>query len=124
MIDAGEYRDVGLNTRADLDNWLQSKGMHKVKPSVDRGLVRLNNANTANVPADVYDADIAPEPQNPRTSPESYPAPSFTDELNGTRAQDLQGMLNDLNGIAYGEPPAWSAAFHNRFSSPAMNFGI
>ena len=75
----------------------------------------MNNANTANIPADVYDADIAPEPPNPQTSPASFPAPSFTDELNGTRPQDLQGMLDDLNGIAYGEHPGWSAAFHNIF---------
>ena len=123
MIDAGEYRDVGLNTRADLDKWLQNKGMRRVKPSIDRGLGRLNNVNSANIPADVYDADIAPEPPNPQTSPASFPAPSFTDELNGTRPQDLQGMLDDLNGIAYGENPGWGAAFHDRFGSPIVNFG-
>ena len=123
MIDAGEYKDMGLNSRADLDKWLESKGMRRVRPSVDRGLARLNNANTTNVPADVYDADIAPEPPNPQTSPASFPAPSFTDELNGTRAQDLQGMLDDLNGIGRGEHPGWSAAFHNIFGSPVINFG-
>ena len=123
MVDAGEYKDVGLNSRADLDKWLESKGMRRVRPSVDRGLVRLNNANTVNVPADVYDADIAPEPPNPQTSPASFPAPSFTDELNGTRQQDLQGMLDDLNGIGRGEHPSWSAAYHNIFGSPLINFG-
>ena len=35
MVDAGEYRDVGLSTRADLDKWLESKGMHRLRPSVD-----------------------------------------------------------------------------------------
>ena len=112
-VNAGEYRDVGLNSQADLDRWLESRGMRRARPAEEQGLTRLNS-NRGSM-ADVYDTSIAPEPQTPQNSPTLYPAPYFTEEINGTRPQDTQAMLDALNGVARGDGDGWSAAFHRLF---------
>ena len=126
QADAGKFFDRAIYNREDLDKWLDSIGMHRVRPSVDRALSRLNSSrpqtNLQNN-LDVYDADIAPLPQTPQNTPAHYPAPSFTDDLNHTRPEDLQDMLDDLNGLARGEYQGWSSAFHRIFGSPTQRFG-
>ncbi|MBQ7220818.1 MAG: transglycosylase SLT domain-containing protein [Synergistaceae bacterium] len=118
-VNAGEYRDVGLNSQADLDRWLESRGMRMARPAEEQGLSRLNSGSRGST-EDVYDANIAPLPPTPQNSPTLYPAPYFTDEINGTRAQDTQAMLDALNGITRGESSGWSSAFHDRFGAPAL----
>lgn len=126
QADAGKFIDRAIYNREDLDKWLDRIGMHRVHPAEDRALARLNSSRPhANLPnnLDVYDADIAPEPQTPQNTPAHYPAPSFTDDINHTRPEDLQDMLNDLNGLARGEYQGWSSTFHRIFGSPAQSLG-
>ncbi len=106
QADAGHFRDRGISNRADLDKWLQSVGMRPNNPSEQRGIDALNG-DTARI-IEAEDPAITPTTQTPRDNPDRYPAPEFTDRINGTTPEALQGQLNALNGLTDDRYSQWT----------------
>ncbi len=99
--DAGYFKDKGINNGADLDNWLRNAGMYPDRPSEERGINNLNGNSyrNANLPTESEDTNITPFNITPQTHPEQYPAPTFTDDINGSTPMDTENLLDSLNGI-------------------------
>ena len=108
QADAGHFRDRGISNRADLDKWLQSVGMRPNNPSEQRGINALNGDAARTI--DIADPAITPTVQTPRDNPDRYPAPEFTDRINGTTPEALQGQLNALNGLTDDRYSQWTRA--------------
>ena len=117
--DAGEYRNRNINSRADLDKWLEKVGMRRDTPSEQRGLNNLNGKSNANIPAENEDTNVMPFNVTPQTHPERYPAPEFTDALNGTTPSDTEELLNGLNGITDSRYSNWMEALR-RYSPETL----
>ena len=119
--DAGEYRNRNINSRADLDKWLEKVGMRRETPSEQRGLNNLNGNSNANVPAESEDTNVMPFNVTPQTHPEQYPAPEFTDTLNGTTPSDTDELLNGLNGITDSRYSSWTEALRRYYPETLSN---
>ena len=117
--DAGEYRNRNINSRVDLDKWLEKVGMRRDTPSEQRGLNNLNGKSNANIPAENEDTNVMPFNVTPQTHPERYPAPEFTDALNGTTPSDTEELLNGLNGITDSRYSNWMEALR-RYSPETL----
>ena len=114
-VDAGEYRDMNINNHSDLNNWLESLGLHKDTPAEQRGVNNLNGNSNANLPPENEDTNVTPATPTPQNSPEKYPAPEFTDMLNGTTESDTQDLLNGLNGITDRRYANWTDALRRYY---------
>ena len=119
--DAGEYRDRKIYSRADLDKWLENVGMHRDTPAEQRGVNNLNGNSNANLPPENEDANVTPDNPTPQNSPEKYPAPEFTDMLNGTTESDTQDLLNGLNGITDRRYANWTEALRRYYPETLSN---
>ena len=125
MAETGQLKDRGINSKADLDNYLTSLGAVKVSPTERRGLSVLNGGSTtsADVPPESADVDIVPPASTPKNSPEKYTAPAFTDETNGTTEDDMQKYLDALNGYERGELTELDIWELNRKYQKIMKYG-
>ena len=115
--DAGGFRDVGINNRADLDKWLRRMGMRTDRPAEIRGINALNGNPNNNLLPESEDPNIRPSTPTPSNSPERFEAPTFTDEINGTTPFDTQDLLDGLNGITDSRYRRWTEALKRFYPS-------
>lgn len=111
--DRGEYQEYGVNSRADLDAYIIKSGGVRVNPSEQNAVARLNGNRTTQ--SDTPDTNTAQLPRDPKTSPEKFQAPDFTDNINQTTTADTQALLDELNGVT-SDDKGWALAFRRRFS--------
>ena len=108
--DAGVYSKKGINSRADFDAYLTKLGGVKTNPAEIRAVDRLNGNRTTQ--PDTTDPNTAQLPPDPKTSPEKFSAPIFTDNINHTTDADTQELLSKLNGLTQDESDF--AEYYNR----------
>ena len=117
--DAGHFKDVGVNNAEDLNKWLEKIGMRPDRPSEQRGVNSLNGNSSANsnLPSENEDENITPFNITPSNSPERFPAPEFTDEINDTTPEATQDLLDGLNGITDSRYRRWTNALRRFYPS-------
>ena len=106
----GDYREQGINSRVDLDAYITRLGGVKSNPAERKAVDRLNGIRISQ--SDSLDPNTAQLPPDPKTSPERFPAPNFTDNINQTTDADTQELLNELNGVTQAESDF--AEYYNR----------